>query len=210
MSPKTLFPVAAFCFCAFAAGVAVARQDDEPRKKLYEMDMNEQMELQMQIMQLMQPGPEHERLTTQVGSFVDETKVWMRPDADPITIEGTSESELILGGRFLMSRAEFSFPMLGDMEGLRMMGFDRRHGEYTIVGFDTMGTYYITAAGKWDEERQAIVLHGTDEDPFIGEQVYDFVMEFPDEDTVKTSLIFYDMYQEGPFKLMEITSRREQ
>ena len=33
------------------------------------------------------------------------------------------------------------------MEGLNLMGYDRRHKKFTTVVFDTWGTYYVTGAG---------------------------------------------------------------
>ena len=60
-------------------------------------------------------------------------------------LEGEAENRTLLGGRFLQSSLEAhgAFPL----ETLWTLGFDRRWGEYTVLGMDTMGTYMVAAAG---------------------------------------------------------------
>lgn len=57
--------------------------------------------LQAKAMELAQPGPEHQLLQALVGKWVTEVKVWMEAGADAMNFTGTSENEMILGGRFL-------------------------------------------------------------------------------------------------------------
>ena len=45
------------------------------------------------------------------------------------------------------------------------LGFDRRHGEYTIVAMDDSGTYWVTARGTRDGS--VIAMYGEDEDPVM-------------------------------------------
>jgi len=48
-----------------------------------------------------------------------------------------------------------------------MLGFDRRHDEYTIQSLDSWGTYFVTARGKRAEDAKLIKLYGTDDDPHM-------------------------------------------
>jgi len=160
-----------------------------------------------QAMELAQPGPEHERLAALVGTWKMETKLWMVPGTEPMTQSGKIESTMILGGRFLMSEAESGEGFMAT-ESVGLMGFDRRSGEYTTVGFDTWGTYYVTGAGAWDEDRGAIVLSGEDYDAATDHtKIYDFVLTPLSPDTYRFEVIFKDdMHTQGgePFKMVEV------
>lgn len=167
--------------------------------------------LQAIMMESMRPGAEHERLAALAGRWSLETKLWPAPGAQPMTVNGTAENRMILGGRFLVSETRTSAgPMHG--ESLTILGFDRRNGWYTSAGYDTYGTYHVAAQGGWDAERGAIVMHG--EDTVVGAnhtQTWDFVLRPVDADTYVFEIIFTDpVHTRGgpPFKMVENTFRR--
>ena len=114
------------------------------------------------------PVAEHQRLTELAGRWKVTMKFWFGPDAEPQTASGTGIGKLILGGRFLQIEMEVKGSF--NEQSLSMFGFDRRTNEYTLVGFDTMGTYYITAAGKYAAAEKAVVLHGSYKQPPTGEE----------------------------------------
>jgi hypothetical protein len=71
-------------------------------------------------------------------------------------------------------------PRRFDSESVTIYGFDRRTSDYTLVGMDTLSTYYITAAGKYDEAQKGIVLHGSyAQPPSMTETKYRFVWTKP-------------------------------
>ncbi len=90
---------------------------------------------------------------------------------------------------------------------LFIIGFDRRHEEYTYVGYDTYGTYYVTASGSYDEETKAITMYGEDEDPVMGvTQKYDFIFRIVSPDKHIGEVVFKDFRTPGqePFKAVEV------
>jgi hypothetical protein len=94
------------------------------------------------------------------------------------------------------------------VESVTLFGYDRRHEHYTMVGFDTMGTYYITAAGTYDEATRTLSLHGTDDDPVMGVvQDYTFDMVFHEDGSVEFGLTFNcpTMGTGSPYRLMDYT-----
>ena len=105
-----------------------------------------------------------------------------------------------------MSRTDLS-------KSIQFLGFDRRNEQYTLVGLDTMGTYFVTARGTFDEELGAIVMSGVDEDPFMTQE-YDFVMKTLSDDEYTVELYFRgDMAAEHGverFKMMELRSKRRE
>lgn len=161
-----------------------------------------------------QPGPEHAELAKLAGAWRTQTKIWMQPgQPEPMVLEGTATNEMILGGRFLLTRG--STPsMMGNVERLGVMGFDRRKEVYTSTGFDSMGTYGVSAAGTYDAERKAIVMSGRDHDPMLGHtQEYKFVVRVVSEDEYVVEIIFTDaMHTRGQvdeFKMVEVVNTRE-
>jgi len=122
------------------------------------------------------PVKEHERVAALAGPWKTTSTFWFGGDA--MTSSGSGSGQMILGGRFLKLDAHTTGQY--STEYLTMLGYDRRTGEYTMVGFDTLGTYYITAAGKYDEAKKAVVLHGSYlQPPANQEQKYYFVWTTP-------------------------------
>lgn len=122
------------------------------------------------------PVAEHRRLMELVGPWKVTTTLWFDPAAAPQVSAGSGTGRMILGGRFLQLDTTVSGAIPADH--LTIFGFDRRTNDYTLVGFDTLGTYYITAAGKHDEARNGIVFHGSYLQPPAGtEQKYHFVWQ---------------------------------
>lgn len=140
------------------------------------------------MMELAQPGPEHERLEALVGTW----DVTFRSPMPEMTFTATAENRMILGGRFLAS--EVSGTVNGmPAEALTIMGFDRGPGVYTAVGFDTFGTFYVTGAGPWNEAERRAALAGAYEDPVTGHaHVYEFVWTVPAPDRYTWSVVFLD------------------
>lgn len=157
------------------------------------------------------PGPEHAVIEKFAGDWDCEMKLWMAPGAEPVTSTSRETSEMVLGGRFLRTHAvgEMQF---GDtsysVESMGMLGFDRRNGVFTTVGFDTMGTYYITASGVQDPETGAITMYGSDHDEATGvTQTYKFVFRLLDDDHYLIELYFTNpemTHGLDEFKLMEM------
>lgn len=166
-------------------------------------------------MGLAAPGPEHAVLEKLAGDWTCEMKMWMAPGTDPIVSTARSKSELVLGGRFLQTYSSGAMEFGGtsfSVESLGMMGFDRRNGVFTVVGFDTMGTYYITASGEQDAETGHITLSGSDHDAASGmTQTYEFVYRLIDDDHFRVDLYFTNpemTHGLDEFKLMEMNYTR--
>lgn len=162
-------------------------------------------------MALAQPGPEHEILQGLAGEWRQEVKMWMQPGQEPIVSQGGASAKMVLGGRFLQTNGEIGEPPMR-FTSMWMIGFDRRHKKFTMVGFDTMGTYYITAAGTYDEATKTLTCYGEDEDPVMGfTQKYDIIFKILGPDKYVTEVIFKDYpgVAEKEYKMLEIVSTRE-
>lgn len=201
---RSEFVVAIVVAGLFGLSFAAQAQAQEPSPE-------ELQKLMAQSMELAQPGPEHARLAQLEGDWDVQLKIWMTPDAEPVMLEGKGHAEMFLGGRFLRMTSSFTEgPFPADTESI--LGFDRRKNEYTILGFDTMGTYWVSASGPFEEEGQRTVLYGEDEDPiFKNTQKYDIVFYWVDENTYRSEVIFKDKMHTGggePLKMVEVTGTR--
>lgn len=189
--------------CALVALFGPTASTQEGNSPFPDMD-----EMMKRAMESAQPGAEHEWLATLEGNWRSTAKVRMQPQAEPITMRGRMEARMILGGRWLQLR-EFGSFMGQPYEGLSFFGFDRRHGLFRSVGFDTLGTYYITASGKKRDDG-VLVLEGEDQD-LMGKQVYRFEWRRPDPDTLEVAIIFTELagqkFPDG-YRMMEMTYER--
>ncbi|HWW61707.1 MAG TPA: DUF1579 family protein, partial [Thermoanaerobaculia bacterium] len=126
--------------------------------------------------------PEHKRLAELAGKWNVTTKFWMDPAKAPSITTGKATNTLVLGGRFLSSAAQTAGGGLS-YEALTIFGFDRRTDDYTLTGYDSMGTYSIAAAGKFDALRNGVALAGSYlQPPEMKEQQYLFVWSHPSKD----------------------------
>ncbi|MGH8015730.1 MAG: DUF1579 family protein [Candidatus Zixiibacteriota bacterium] len=196
----TLFILAAAFICA---ALVTAQEPMTPEK---------QAEMQQKAMELAQPGPEHQKLAELAGNWTYTFKMWMSPaETNPMIAGGKAEAKTAIGGRFL--QLNYSGTFMGmPFEGFSVMGFDRRSSEYTSVGFDNMGTYWVSAQGPADKETGVITMVGKDYDAFFKHtQEYKFVMELKSKDQFTFAVIFTDPITSqgtGNFKMVEIEYNR--
>jgi hypothetical protein len=98
-----------------------------------------------------------------------------------------------------------------NVEILNIIGYDRRYKRFTVVAYDTEGTYYVSAAGPYDAQRKAVVMSGEDRDPLLGLQKYDMVIRIESADRYVVEIIFKDpAHTQGKaeFKMVEVASTR--
>lgn len=88
-------------------------------------DMQEAMEV---YHKLATPGPEHALLTRLAGTWDATMKSWMDPAQPPMVSTGSSEQQMVLGGRFL--RQEYTGEMMGGAPG----ALPGRPPEFDIYG----------------------------------------------------------------------------
>jgi hypothetical protein len=163
-----------------------------------------------EVAALAQPGPEHALLSKLAGEWEQQFRLWPEPGADPVTSTGTGTATMVLGGRFLEIRSVVEmFGVRG--ESVSILGFDRRHERFMMLGMDTFGTHWVTASGP-TVDAKTIVMRGEDVEPTIGHtQEYEFRLHMDGEDTWTLEIVFLDEMHtrgQGPFRMVEIVNRR--
>jgi hypothetical protein len=167
-------------FVILAASSAFAQTQPTP----------EQMAL---MLEEMRPTTEHQELAKLTGRWNQEV-TWSM-GGPPVKATGTVTNRMILGGRFLVSEGSSNNPIgFGDttIELMTIYGFDRRTRDYTIVGYDSFGTYYVTAAGK-KTPAGLVLMHGETLEHEAGATTtrkYDMTLRVMDANTYITEVIF--------------------
>ena len=173
---------------------------------LYAQEENDQAE-QMKIWQdYMTPGRMHEMLAKSVGDWKTISKFWMDPAGDPMLVEGTGKTEMILGGRY-QRMTSYSTMMGMETEGISTIGYDNATEEFTMTWIDNIGTGTAIAKGKYDESTNSIIMNGTMVDPMSKQGMnIKQVLKFLDND--HQLLEMYPDYNGQEFKSMEIEFTR--
>lgn len=172
-------------------------------------DMSPEMAEKMKKMEaLTAPGEAHKVLEPLAGKWTYTSKFWMTPGAPAEESTGTSQDDLIYGGRFLMQVVKGT--MMGKpFEGLGFTGYDNIKKEYVSVWLDGMATGLMTSSGQYDAATKEITEAGAHSCPLTGEtdRKIRSVSTLVDNDH-KT----YAAYAVGPdgkeMKMMEISYTR--
>jgi hypothetical protein len=146
-----------------------------------------------QMLEESRPTTEHQELAKLTGRWNQEV-TWSM-GGPSVKATGIVTNRMILGGRFLLSAGSSNNPLgFGDptVELMTIYGFDRRTRDYTIVGYDSFGTYYVTAAGK-KTPAGLVLMHGETLEHEAGTTAtrkYDMTLRIVDPNTYITEVIF--------------------
>lgn len=154
------------------------------------------------------PNVNHEYFKKFVGSWNVETKMWMKPGAEPTLSETTAESKLIFGGRYLYTVYKGMY-MEQPFEGIQIAGFDNFKNKYVTFWIDNMGTSFYLTSGNLDKSGKMMTETGVWPDPIAGEMKIKIITK-----SLTNNKFIYEMYSTGPdgkeFKMMENTATRKQ
>ena len=109
-----------------------------------------------------QPGPEHEMLKKDVGTWDATVETFMAPGAPAAVSKGT-ETVTMMGGFWQLS--EFKSEMMGQpFEGRGATGYDPAKKKYVGTWVDTMTPGYYTTEATYDAatKTMAAVMEGPD------------------------------------------------
>ncbi len=145
--------------CAALVGSALA-QGDKPA----EMSPDEMMKMYEAAAK---PGPEHAMLAKSAGRWNCTVKSWTDPKGAPEVSEGTEESEMVFGGRYL--RSHFKGSMMGrPYEGMGTFAFDNVKKKYVGNWMDSMSTGIMNFEGDYNAQSKELVCRGSYADAMTG------------------------------------------
>ena len=181
------------------AGLALAQAD----KKQPEMTPQEKADMEA-YMKAGTPGPQHQALAANAGSYDMKVKSWNDPKQPPAEDAGTATRSMSLDGRVQVEDVTSS--MMGmPFSGHGMMGYDNVTGKYWSTWNDSMSTGLMVSYGTCDPTGKTCNFTGTMNDPV---KKAPSKLRMTTKWTSPTTQVF-EMYGPGKdgkeFKMMEIT-----
>ncbi|MEP7142410.1 MAG: DUF1579 domain-containing protein [Ferruginibacter sp.] len=155
----------------------------------------------------MTPGEVHKMLAQSDGEWNEEITMWMDAGMPPTKSTATSKNEMIMGGRYQLSKTTGT--MMGmPFEGMSLMGYDNAKKVFTSTWVDNFGTGTMTMEGAWDDKTKSITLKGKAIDPMTGKDTWvRQVIKFIDDNTQEIEM--YDTKDGKETKSIEMKLTRK-
>ena len=158
-----------------------------------------------------EPTEQHQLLSALAGRWYYEVRYWTKEGADPQISTGITTNEMILGGRYLLTKTSLILNVGGQnipYEGHGMLGYNPVENTFTSVWADSMHTGFVTSNGQYNEKSKTIEEKGSFTHPLMaGRQAYRSTLQFTDDGTYKRT--FFITGKSGrEFKAVEITYER--
>ena len=129
------------------------------------------------------PGEPHAGLARGAGRWKTTTRMWVTPGEPPVVWPGSTEREMILGGRVLAETAGADI-MGVPYEGRGQMGYDNVSGWYWSTWTDNLSTGCFVARGRRDAAGDSLTFRGEYPDLLTGLRVrVRSVIRWQDQDT---------------------------
>ena len=172
-------------------------------------EMSAEEKAQMEAwMKAMTPGPEHQGMAKNAGTWEATVTMWQAPGVPPQISQAKSVRRIILGGRVMVD--EWTGSMMGmPFEGFGTSGYDNASKKWWGTWSDNLSTGVMTMSGTCDPDPKKGCSHtGKAVDPMTGKEATSrstTVWPTPDEERM-------EMFGPGPdgkeFKMMEIVAKR--
>lgn len=155
----------------------------------------------------MTPGKEHEQLAKMNGDWNFTSKMWMDPNGEPSTTEGTAFCKMILDGKYSQMEVKGNF-MGMPFNGISLIAYDNGKKIYISTWIDNMGTGIMYGEGKYDDASKSVIIKGKMYDPMSGKDTdYKETMKWTDENTM--SMESFSLMDGKEIKTMEIIYTRK-
>jgi hypothetical protein len=158
-------------------------------------------------MKYMTPSEGHKLLDGMTGTWDTKVTSWMMPGQPPMESAGVSETNWILGGRYIQEKATGTF-MGQPFNGVGITGYDNAKKQYVGTWVDNMGTGIMTQTGSTTDGK-VWTFKGSSTDPMTGKDMpSEMKITVADKDHHKA-----EMWGPAPdgkmFKMMEIAYTRK-
>lgn len=196
---RAILAVSTLCLM-LSVSTALAKEKKHDKK----MDPQEMMEVWKK---LGTPGEPHKLFASIAGSYTTHTKEWMEPGKPPMESDGTSESKMLLDGRFLYQ--EYHAQMMGQpFSGIGIDGYDNLTKKYVTAWIDSMGTGIFFMEGTASADGKTITLRGSHPEPGGGKMTHRAVWKITNGNNQT-----FEMYgahgKEKEMKFLEIVYTRK-
>ena len=147
MSARTMMRTAVILMLALAVAIAPALAQEAGEMPEMTPEQQAQMEAYKKAGT---PGPQHEALAQEVGTYDVVMKNYENPDGPPMESTGTATRTTIYDGRIMVEDYESDF-MGAPFTGRGMTGYDNVSGKYWSTWMDSMSTGLMVSEGTCDD-----------------------------------------------------------
>ena len=158
------------------------------------------------------PSEQHRILSSLIGNWDYDLKYWQKKDAEPQISSGSASNEMVMGGRFLSSKANASLNIGGQAipyEAWHLLGYDTIKKSYTSILIDTMHTGITTSVGQYNEKLKRLEEKGTFTHPLLDkERTYRSELTLEGSDAYKQTIFIFDNVGKE-YKVVELSFRRK-
>jgi hypothetical protein len=152
-----------------------------------------------------QPGPEHEILKRDVGTWDVALEINIGPGMPPFTMAGV-ETATMVSGRWLVS--EFKSEMMGQpFESRGISGWDPDKKAYVSVAADTMSTSLTPSESTYDAATNTMTGWSEMRDPMGNKAKAKIVVTWPAPDT-RVVKVFMNPSDPQPFMTLTYKKRK--
>ena len=124
-----------------------------------------------EMMEMAQPGKNHQLLAGLVGTWEYKMKFWMVPGAPPSESKGVSTRKAALDGHYFIldSAAKMQMPgpdgkmMDVQFKGMAIEGYDNVKRKFVSTWIDNMGTSIVMSEGTYDPTTKTFTYHYEEE-----------------------------------------------
>ena len=112
----------------------------------------------------------HKLLHADVGTWNVDCKMWISPEAEPVSFQGVEKNRLLEGGLWLVSEFTSQFGPQ-KYEGHGVFGYDTEKEKFVGIWIDSMQTSMSKSEGTYDPETKTMTMYSKAADPATGKMV---------------------------------------
>lgn len=113
------------------------------------------------------PGEAHQVFEYFTGKWTYKLKFWMDPQAAPMEMGGTSDSKMLMDGRFFSDHTKSDDGSM-PFEGRGWGGYCNHKKKYWYSWIDSMTTSLTTGEGSWDAKTKTMTWTSEAFDAMVG------------------------------------------
>jgi hypothetical protein len=153
------------------------------------------------------PGEQHKQLAALAGSWDVSVKMWLDPTKDPGESKASSETKIIMGGRYVEEKVTGDFGGMTFL-GQGLFGYDNLRKKYTYTWIDNFGTGVSTAEGSFDTDKKTFTFKGEELDPLDSKKIKTkSVIHLIDKDSYEVDM--YKVVEGKDVKAMHLDCKRK-
>jgi hypothetical protein len=102
------------------------------------------------------PGKQQAMLAHGAGQWSGTCKLWMTPEAEPVSSPTSSTVSMLMDGRFRKVECSGDMPGMGPFQGMGFAGFDNVAQKYAMTWYDNCGTGMMTGDGTLSSDGKTL------------------------------------------------------